>query len=194
MSVSTLVLLGLAVVWAIVLLPEGLKRLSSVRNGDSIRSFNHQLSSLGRRGSSGSTRSGSNVIDLRARSGAAPGRPAPRPAVPAHVRKRRQEVLTVLGAAAVLTLLCAVAFGGFFLLLHLVADALLITYVVLLNQAANQAPARRPVGARTSTGYSARPVGHGTVSQARPIGAMPRDDYGPSIGRVSPVQARRIAN
>jgi hypothetical protein len=189
MSVSTLVLLGLAVVWAIVLLPEGLKRLSSVRNGDSIRSFNHQLSSLGRRGSSGPTRSGSNVIDLRSRSaGPVAGRPAAaRPAVPAHVRKRRQEVLTVLGAAAVLTLLCAVAFGGFFLLLHLVADALLITYVVLLNQAANQAPARRPVTARPTPD-------RGSVGPARPVTGMVHDDYGPSIGRVSPVSARRIAN
>ena len=32
--------------------------------------------------------------------------------VPMSVRKRRQEVLTVLGSAAVLTLLCTVAFGG----------------------------------------------------------------------------------
>jgi hypothetical protein len=103
------------------------------------------------------------------------------------VRKRRQEVLTVLGAAAVLTLLCAVAFGGFFLLLHLVADALLITYVVLLNQTTTQAPARRPATARPTSGYA-------TVTRARGVTGTARDDYGPSIGRVSPVSARRIAN
>jgi hypothetical protein len=186
MSVSTLVLLGLAVVWAIVLLPEGLKRLSSVRNGDSIRSFNHQLTSIGRRGGSvtptrslsspAGPASSSNVIDLRPRD----RRPASRP-VPAHVRKRRQEVLTVLGASAVLTLLAAVAFGGPFLLLHLLADALLIGYVVLLNQVTQQAPVVRPAA---GPALAPRPIRTGPV----------QDAYGPSIGRVSPVSARRIAN
>ena len=139
MSVSTLVLLGLAVVWASVLLPEGLKKLSGVRNGDSIRSFNHQLSSLQRSGgrhhasAGGSTLRGaaSNVIDMRSRA----ERPAAstRPASPA-VRRRRQEVLTVLGSATALTLLCSVAFGGPFLLLFLLAAGLLVTYLGLLYQ------------------------------------------------------------
>jgi hypothetical protein len=181
MSVSTLVLLGLAVVWAIVLLPEGLKRLSSVRNGDSIRSFNHQLTSIGRRGGpTPHARPASNVVDLHPRT----VRPAPRP-VPAHVRKRRQEVLTVLGAAAVLTLLAAVAFRGPFLVLHLLADALLVAYVVMLNQVTQQAPApRRHAHADAGPVHALRPVRTGPA----------QDAYGPSIGRVSPVSARRIAN
>nr|HNN38951.1 hypothetical protein [Microthrixaceae bacterium] len=75
MSVSTLVLLGLAVVWAIVLLPEVLKRVSKARSGDSIQSFNSQLSSLQRRPAGGS-----NVVDLRsAQRRAQPGRAGARP-------------------------------------------------------------------------------------------------------------------
>jgi hypothetical protein len=139
MNVTTLVFLGLAVVWAIVLLPELLRKLAGSRHTDTIRSFNQQLSVLDRSGGRSTGRS--NVIDLRSRAN------APRPAaasarpVPPSVRKRRQEVLTVLGSAAVLTLLCTVAFGGPFLVLHIVADVLLVTYLVLLVQATNQAPA-----------------------------------------------------
>jgi hypothetical protein len=175
MSVSTLVLLGLAVVWAIVLLPEGLKKLSGVRSGDSIRSFNHQLSSLQRPGSRGHGTASSNVIDMRSRTGQAA--PAARPVSPA-VRKRRQEVLTVLGATSVLSLLCTVAFGGPFLLLFLVAAGLLVTYVVLLYQASN-APAP---AVRTRDGYA---VGGSGRPAAGEFGA---------VGRVTPVSARRIAN
>ena len=88
MNVSTLIFLGLAVVWAIVLLPEVLRKLSVGRRSDSIRSFNHQLSVLHRSGnrrgadlpgmprpvslnsssartSSNARNSSSNVIDLR---------------------------------------------------------------------------------------------------------------------------------
>ena len=177
MSVSTLVLLGLAVVWAIVLLPEALKRVSKVRSGDSIRSFNHQLSSLQRRPADG------NVIDLRPRErsgGPANGRPAPRtvagpaPVSPA-VRRRRQEVLTVLGSASVLTLLCSVAFGGPFLLLFLVSAALLVAYCVALYQVTNatsSASARDPFGAP----------------------AVRRDVLDVPGVRISPVSARRVAN
>ncbi|MEI2699509.1 MAG: hypothetical protein V9E94_14670 [Microthrixaceae bacterium] len=72
MSVSTLVLLGLAVVWAIVLLPEAMKRISKARSGDSIRSFNHHLSSLQRGNPHAST------APVRV----APGRVAPGPCRP----------------------------------------------------------------------------------------------------------------
>jgi hypothetical protein len=176
MSVSTLVLLGLAVVWAIVLLPEGLKKLSGVRSGDSIRSFNHQLSSLQRPGNRGAAAGSSNVIDMRSRTGQAAT--AARPVSPA-VRKRRQEVLTVLGAAAVLSLLCTVAFGGPFLLLFLLAAGLLVTYVVLLYQVTN-APAP---SVRTRDGYAVGAGGHRTAT----------GEFG-AVGRVPPVSARRIAN
>jgi hypothetical protein len=182
MSVSTLVLLGLAVVWAVVLLPEAIRKFSGVRGGDSIRSFNHQLSSLqgpgGRQAAASrpSVPGRSNVIDMRSRS----QQPAVavRPMSPA-VRRRRQEVLATLGAAAVLTLLCTVAFGGAFVLLHLVADVLLVAYVVMLVQVTN-APAAQP---RRADGYAVRSASSGLAGSE--LGA---------IGRVTPVNARRIAN
>jgi hypothetical protein len=177
MSVSTLVLLGLAVVWAIVLLPEAFKRISKARSGDSIRSFNHHLSSLHR-----PSAPVDNVIDLRsqrpvrpgtARAAHPAGRPAAGPApVPPAVRRRRQEVLTVLGSASALTLLCTIAFGGPFLLLFLVSAALLVAYVVALYQVTNgSAAARDPFRA--------------------PAAPRHADVHGV---RVSPVSARRVAN
>ena len=177
MNVTTLVFLGLAVVWAIVLLPEVVRKVAGSRHSDTIRSFNQQLSVLDRSGG-GSPAGRSNVIDLRSRSDR-DERPSPAPQVPMSVRKRRQEVLTVLGSAAVLTLVCTVAFGGVFLLLHVVADVLLVTYVVLLNQA-NQAAAHAAGPARS------------------PL-AAPSWDRGPdglrtaTVGRATPAP-RRIAN
>ncbi len=183
MNLSTVVLLGLAVVWAIVLAPEVLRRTSGMRRVDPVHAFHRQMSSLDRPGSRPSARPGSNVIDLRGPSrstrpastrpastrpmqrptAARYGGPAPRPAAPRHrpaarsivsprVQRRRQDVLIVLVAAAVLTLLCAVAFGGAFLVLHLVADVLLVSYVLLLNRSAHAA-ARRPAYGYRSAGY-----------------------------------------
>ncbi len=183
MSVSTLVLLGLAVVWAIVLLPEAIKRISKARSGDSIRSFNHQLSSLQRQPAGG------NVIDLR--SARRSGRPAPHPAGPRSaapapvspgVRRRRQEVLTVLGSAAVLTLLCSVAFGGPFLLLFLVAAALLVAYCLALYQVTNAGghAVRNPYG----------DVMHASMHRSGDLPGL----HGVHGVRVSPATARRVAN
>jgi len=186
MNVTTLVFLGLAVVWAVVLLPEALRKMAGTRNSDTIRSFNHQLSVLHRSGSrtaagrtaAGRTATGrSNVIDLRDRRAGA-DRPVAAATVPMSVRKRRQEVLTVLGATAVLTLLCTVAFGGVFLIPHLLADVLLVTYVVLLNQA-NQAAAVR------AGSFRADPVVRADLRQ----GAV----HTATVGRTTPVP-RRIAN
>jgi hypothetical protein len=175
MNVSTLVFLGLAVVWAIVLVPEVLRKLSGVRSSDTIRSFNQQLAVLDRSGRNRTpgrsigARSGSNVIDLgRARS--APATVAPRP-VPYSVRRRRQEILTVLAAAAVLTLLCTVAFGGAFIYFHLLADALLVAYVVLLARATQNAPAHRAVA---QPGRPAQRPAHADRMHAATVGqAMP---------------------
>lgn len=188
MSVSTLVLLGLAVVWAIVLLPEVIKRVSNARGGDSIRSFNSHLSSLQRKSAAGG-----NVIDLRAaQRDARPSTGHPLDArrnnavasstatVSPGVRRRRQEVLTVLGSAAVLSLLCSVAFGGPFLVLFLVAAALLVAYVFALYQVTNAAASA-----------SARdPYGNVSIAQSQ----RSADVAGVRISPVTPVSARRVAN
>ncbi len=210
--ISILVLVGLAVVWAIVIFPDVVRWISNNRRGDTIRTFNSQLSSLGR---SNAVRD-NNVIDLRdrmvspvgpgnarrapnrvlqpvgsaPRTGAAgdrtqrtPGphaaaaRPAqPRPVSPA-VRKRRQDVLVALGAACLLTLLATIAFGPVFLYLHLLADALLVGYLVALQ--------------RTITGGATGPrhARHGSLAPLS--GPVRSDDL---VVRPQVVEPRRIAN
>lgn len=143
MNVTTLIFLGLAVVWAIVLLPEAIRKFSGTRNGDSIRSFNHQLSMLDRSsGTRDAVPSGtSNVINLPRSRSAAPIEHT-REVSPA-VRRRRQEVLMVLGSGAVISLLAAIAFGGAMLVIHLLIDVLLVAYLVALFQVSRQPVVRR---------------------------------------------------
>lgn len=68
MDISKLVIIGLILIWTVVLLPDVIQRINRGRRGDTIRSFNSQLTSLGRNQAS---REEADVIDLRARSGAA---------------------------------------------------------------------------------------------------------------------------
>lgn len=205
MNVSTLIFLGLAVVWAIVLLPEVLRKLSVGRRTDSIRSFNHQLSVLHRSGnrsgadlpgmprpvslnssslnsssartSSNARNSSSNVIDLRDRSNAAAAQTSQAKISPS-VRRRRQDVLVVLGAIAVLTLLCTVAFGSVFLVPFMLSAALLVSYVFLLNQA-NQSAGMVQQRAQRS----------GLV----PASSLPSSLQTSTVGRATPAP-RRVAN
>ena len=194
MNVSTLIFLGLAVVWAIVLLPEVLRKLSVGRRTDSIRSFNHQLSVLHRSGnrrgadlprmprpvslnSSSARTSSSNVIDLRDRSNAAAAQTSQAKISPS-VRRRRQDVLVVLGAIAVLTLLCTVAFGSVFLVPFMLSAALLVGYVFLLNQA-NQSAGMVQQRAQRS----------GLV----PASSLPSSLQTSTVGRATPAP-RRVAN
>ena len=194
MNVSTLIFIGLAVVWAIVLLPEVLRKLSVGRRTDSIRSFNHQLSVLHRSGnrrgadlpgmprpvslnSSSARNSSSNVIDLRDRSNAAAAQTSQAKISPS-VRRRRQDVLVVLGAIAVLTLLCTVAFGSVFLVPFMLSAALLVGYVFLLNQA-NQSAGMVQQRAQRS----------GLV----PASSLPSSLQTSTVGRATPAP-RRVAN
>lgn len=179
MNVTTLIFLGLAVVWAIVLLPEAFRKLAGARSSDSIRSFNHQLSVLDRSGNRSHSRS-SNVIDLRSRgtsrngsTGAVAGG-AVRSVSPA-TRKRRQEVLGTLGGATLLSLVCTVAFGGPVMFLFLLSSVLLVAYVALLVQV-GQAPTSRSV--RSSWG---------------PVTAAGDPLRTATVGRSTPAP-RRIAN
>lgn len=185
---STLIFLGLAVVWAIVLLPEVVKRVSKMRRADSIRSFNHQLLALdrsgpmaggvegNRRGTRALDRSvpnplaasrpgvgGSNVIDLRS------SQRVTNVPVPPAVRRRRQEVTAALAAGVVVTLLCLVAFGPVFILPQLLADGLLGAYLYLVAQA-NRNAAMVGSAARTLRSDSAMDrVGRDPVVRVRPV-------------------------
>ncbi len=180
--ISKLVIVGLVLVWAAVLLPDLLARVSRGRKSDTIRSFNTQLSSLGR---SAPVHRDDNVIDLRSRRPSPVQRPnplqrnsspagapsAPRP-VSAAVRKRRQDVLVALGAAALLTLLATVAFGGVFLYVHLVCDVAMAAYLIALQRAG----ASRPLPAAV----------RGVAPGGRPLE--------PRVVQPRAVEPRRIAN
>lgn len=168
MNVTTLIFLGLAVVWAIVLLPEVLRKLAVSRRSDSISSFNQQLSVLHRSGS-GPESGRSNVIDLRSRAKMPARRQSTGRPVPASVRKRRQEVLTALGSASVLTLICAVAFGGLFLVLFLLSSVLLVAYVVALTQVNQSSAASSVAGSfRTPTRSADNGLRTATVGRSSP--------------------------
>ena len=189
MNPSTLIFLGLAVVWAVVLLPEVFRKLSGTRGSDSIRSFNHQLSVLHRRGAdlpgvargTGLNSARSNVIDLRRPAGGAPAArntvpAAPRP-VSMAVRKRRQEVLAVLGCAVLLSLVCTVAFNSAFIVPLFISGVALVAYVAALAQL-NQAP--RTAGVRAQQSLA-------------PRSSLPDGLRTATVGRATPAP-RRIAN
>ena len=143
----------------------------------------------------------SNVIDLRTRapqtaddrSCAAPAVNGPSPSAPRavspRVRKRRQDVLVTLGSAVGLTLLATVAFGGAFLYLHLLADVLLIAYLLLLAQVTGGSrrcrPQRRAVEGLAPLGPldSLRTGSVGAVTPVEP-GAWPTEPAPPAAAGV----------
>jgi len=89
------------------------------------------------------------------------------------VRKRRQDVLITLGAAALLTLLATVAFGGVFLYLHLAADVLMLAYLVALQRVVTRPDQQAvPAGSRpahlavSAIGSAAAPAGASLVDES----------------------------
>ena len=146
-----MVLVILAVMWVVVLVPPLLRSRQDSRPSDSVVSFRRQLSTLQRTGPHvrtmarphGGARRGSAI-------GAAPARVrastavygSPRPTYGgayrmsrSAVRRRRQNVLSVLTLAALVTLVAAAASGRRPLwYAHVVVDVLLVGYVYLLVQ------------------------------------------------------------
>ena len=162
---SLVVLVILAIVWAVFLLPQ-LFRARAERSSDSIGNFRHQLSVLERTTPAASR----SVTQLRPVSGPRPpvtgssparGRhvapgprqaaAAPRPAAPrpgtasgrALARKRRRDVfcglLVAMGATLVLSLIPSLRM---MLVLHVVVDLVFAAYVALLVRARNVAAER----------------------------------------------------
>src|SRR3954453_10487168 len=111
-SVTLLVLLILAVIWAAVLLPPYLQNRSESRPADSISSFQRQLSVLERRAGTINDHSRSSARAARRPADAVMFR-APAPAVAAYrmsrsdVKRRRREVLFTLAGAAGITFVLA---------------------------------------------------------------------------------------
>lgn len=184
------VLVGLAVLWAIVLLPDIIRRASTRSSHDTIGSFKHHLSVLERANPVHSPLTGvdgrfSNVVPLVPRSTPPQGsvesaplsapQPVPpmravqatarrrpvrpvaasaqrqgvharRPAQPtrqgsnsrarvdgaAAAHRRRQDIITGLFAASLLSFLAFLSFGGPMLIVNVVIDVLLVLYVGLV--------------------------------------------------------------
>jgi hypothetical protein len=128
------VLLILAVLWAAVLVPPLFKARTERRHGDSIGDFTYKLGVIGRTGGFTPTRP---ALPMPVPLGAAPG--APRTAIGPQVpvmtpaqRRRRDVLIGLLGAVTVTLLLAVLTRSTAVWALQLLADALLVTYVVLL--------------------------------------------------------------
>jgi hypothetical protein len=121
----TVVLVVLAVVWAVVLIPPWLRNRAEGRPGDSIGAFHRQLTTLERTGPEPAVPR--NSPESRSL-------PVARPAsARSRLQKRRRGVMLVLGAAMVSTLLLSFVPGlRATLVLHAVVDVLFVVYVALL--------------------------------------------------------------
>lgn len=141
-----MVLLILALIWAVVLIPPAIRNRAEARPADSISAFRHQLAVLDRTG----PRTG-GVPRSRPRSSSptSPAQRAPLASRPAHAtarsdaRRRRKDVLTALLVAAGATLvLGAVPALRVIWLVHVAVDVLLVAYVALLVHQRNLAAER----------------------------------------------------
>lgn len=133
------VLFLLAVVWA-VYVASWLRNRSEHRNVNSISSFSKHLSVLERTSPAGPYRAGN------AGPGYFPGcAPVAQPGsmTVGQARRRRRDVLFALVGAAAVTLVLAVVVGGSTVYLQLLADVLLVGYVVALVRAQRMAQDRR---------------------------------------------------
>jgi len=118
------VLVVLAVVWAVVLIPPWLRNRAEGRPGDSIGAFHRQLTTLERTGPETAPPRTSPMARTR------PARPA---SARSRVQRRRRDVMLVLGGAMVTTLVLSFIPGlRPVLLLHAIVDVLFVVYVGLL--------------------------------------------------------------
>ena len=153
-----MVLVVLAAIWAAVLVPPYLQRRRATHPSSSVLDFHQQLAVLQR---TGRALHGADLHEgyaPRAQmaptyeptfSYAPPGLGMNRRDV---MRRRRDVVATLLGAAG-LTFVLALVLGGSVWLLHLLVDAALLGYVALLMQLQQQ---RRMPAARDNVRYLPR--------------------------------------
>ena len=145
-----MLLLILAVVWAVVLIPPWLRNRADARPADSITAFRHRLTVLERTGPVGARRM--PIISSRPDvSGFVPsGRrtAAPRSAMasyPAKARtqRRRRDIFVGLLAAMVASLVLGLVPALRILwVVHLIVDFLFVAYVAMLVHMRNQAAER----------------------------------------------------
>ncbi|MEZ5320964.1 MAG: hypothetical protein R2698_02570 [Microthrixaceae bacterium] len=180
---SWLLLFGLAVAWAVVLVPDLLRRSAASRRSDTIAQFSRNLSSLGRTHSGGSLPGPGplrrdNVVALPSRP-AALGRAAGprsggiRSSASRRNQQRRQEILTGLAAAALLTFLGSVSIGGVITVLHVLVDLALVSYLGAVMAVTRRekvqlcAPVRHARGHRDGYAVASSPAHRGYGSAAR---------------------------
>lgn len=162
---SWLLLFGLAVAWAVVLVPDFVRRNAASRRSDTIGQFARNLGALGQSQPVGARRPANVVqfpqvqryaeptyepaVDLRgprpvvARTAA---RPAPRPAARTRAQQRRKDVLAALVAAAVLTFLGSLSVGGAFVIVNAVTLVALGAYVAAFALVTRKEKLRSQVG------------------------------------------------
>ncbi len=115
-SVPTLVIAGLVLLWGWVLLRPSLQNLMNGARRDPVGHFNKSLSVLGQAPERSRTMStGSWQYQ--------------------SVHKRRQQLLMGIMGAVAVSLLLAVVFRGIFIWQHLLLDAVLAGYLVLASRA-----------------------------------------------------------
>ena len=143
---TLLTLVILAVLWVAVLLP-GYLRNRTTRHSDSVVSFRRLVTTLERTGPDGGLRwRGSLPPRIGGISPIPVQRPAASPMMPTGrgmARRRRRDILLTLLGAAAITLVLAVLLGGPAIWFHLLADAMVATYVGLLVQVRRSAAERQ---------------------------------------------------
>lgn len=151
---SWLLLFGLGVAWAVVLVPDLVRRNVASRRSDTIGQFARNLSSLERSAPVGVNRSNlvqfpnrmaertGQPVQARARQAAPARRSGPRTAM----QQRRKDVLAALVAAALLSFLGSVSMGGALVMVNAIVDAALLLYVVALTLVTRREKLRAQVG------------------------------------------------
>ena len=212
------VILILAVLWVAVLAPPVIRSRREHRRSDSIGDFNYQLGVLGKANGQPSKRRTPRAASLSGPMRVAPIGPAytpptrrPRVASPGRAKapaqmtpaqmtpaqRRRRDVLLALGAVVIVTFLLALVAGSMLLWsVQLLADALIVTYIVLLVQMQ-----RRLAERQTKVRYLSHPAAPQLVglrrtasSSARPRGQpLRRDRIGRSYRSGDPRREARSA-
>jgi hypothetical protein len=162
-----LVLLVLAGIWAAVLIPPAVRARAEGRPGDSIHNFKRQLTVLRRTGPHrspvaggdhwyrshassasltpvhGPLRSARTMPMTTHRAARGPRAMSPTSAARSRTIRRRRDILSALLVAVFSTLALGLLFSiGIMLVVHVVADVLLVAYVALLVHQRNVAAER----------------------------------------------------
>jgi len=150
---TIVLILIIALAWIAFLGPTILRARNRQGRSDSVGDFHHRLTLLGR--TNGRNRDRSSQRTGRSSQRAVFGPQGARPMT--QMQRRRRDVLLVLAALAVITLLIAAFTRSMsFILLNLVADVALVAYVFMLVQAGHRARERHVKVRFVGSAYSPR--------------------------------------